>query len=262
MFELDYLSQRLTFTRSTDTTNPRLIGGYAPTFEGESVDLPLASAEPLAAELDAFLAVVRDGGRPVVDAEDGRWAVVARRRPAAGRPRAADGRARRGPACDDDHRRGRRRRPTWPAARSRCEPNPCRHAPARRCASPWRGEPGHGRGRGRRRCRQDGPAAGRPVRVARLAGHRGRHRRGGRRRRSTRAGRTSTRSPASPSWSPAAHAEGRLRATTDGAAAAREADVVVLIVPVMLDADARPDYRHMDAADRLRSRRASTPGRS
>lgn len=76
MFELDYLSQRLTFTRSTDTTNPRLIGGYAPTFEGESIDLPLAVAEPLAAELDAFLGVVRDGGRPVVDASDGRWAVV------------------------------------------------------------------------------------------------------------------------------------------------------------------------------------------
>jgi nucleotide sugar dehydrogenase len=46
----------------------------------------------------------------------------------------------------------------------------------------------------------------------------------------------------------AAHAEGRLRATTDAAAASREADVVVVIVPVMLDADARPDHRHMDAA--------------
>jgi len=46
----------------------------------------------------------------------------------------------------------------------------------------------------------------------------------------------------------AAHAEGRLRATADGTAAAREADVVVLIVPVMLDADSRPDHRHMDAA--------------
>ena len=76
MFELDYLSQRLTFTRSIDTTNPQLISGYAPTFEGESVDLPFDSGEPLAAELDAFLAVVRDGSRPVVDAEDGRWAVV------------------------------------------------------------------------------------------------------------------------------------------------------------------------------------------
>jgi UDP-N-acetylglucosamine 3-dehydrogenase len=76
MFELDYLSQRLTFTRSTDTTNPRLIAGYAPTFEGESVDLPLETHEPLAAELDAFMTVVRDGGRPVVDAHDGRWAVV------------------------------------------------------------------------------------------------------------------------------------------------------------------------------------------
>jgi UDP-N-acetylglucosamine 3-dehydrogenase len=76
MFELDYLSQRLTFTRSTDTTNPRLIAGYAPTFEGESVDLPLETHEPLAAELDAFLGIVRDGGQPVVDAEDGRWAVM------------------------------------------------------------------------------------------------------------------------------------------------------------------------------------------
>jgi len=76
MFELDYLTQRLTFTRATDTTNPRLIGGYAPTFEGEMVELPVASTEPLAAELDAFLGVVRAGGRPVVDAEDGLWAVA------------------------------------------------------------------------------------------------------------------------------------------------------------------------------------------
>ncbi|MCI0581396.1 MAG: nucleotide sugar dehydrogenase [Chloroflexi bacterium] len=44
------------------------------------------------------------------------------------------------------------------------------------------------------------------------------------------------------------HAAGRLRATTDGAAAARDADVVVLIVPVMLDSAHQPDYRHMDAA--------------
>ncbi|MEO5941226.1 MAG: Gfo/Idh/MocA family oxidoreductase [Candidatus Limnocylindrales bacterium] len=76
MFELDYLTQRLTFTRATDTTNPRLIGGYAPTFEGDVVELPVASAEPLASELDAFIEVVRAGGRPVVDAEDGLWAVA------------------------------------------------------------------------------------------------------------------------------------------------------------------------------------------
>jgi nucleotide sugar dehydrogenase len=44
------------------------------------------------------------------------------------------------------------------------------------------------------------------------------------------------------------HGEGRLRATLDAAEAARDADVVVLIVPVMLDADHRPDYRYMDAA--------------
>ena len=76
MFELDYLTQRLTFTKATDTTNPRLIEGYAPTFEGEVAEVPVASAEPLAAELDAFIEVVRSGGRPVVDAEDGLWAVA------------------------------------------------------------------------------------------------------------------------------------------------------------------------------------------
>jgi nucleotide sugar dehydrogenase len=45
-----------------------------------------------------------------------------------------------------------------------------------------------------------------------------------------------------------AHAAGRLRATLDGAAAAREADVVLLIVPVILDDEHQPDYRFMDAA--------------
>ena len=76
MFELDYLTQRLTFTRATDTTNPRLIGGYAPTFEGEVVELPVTSTEPLAGEIEAFVSIVRNGGRPVVDAEDGLWAVA------------------------------------------------------------------------------------------------------------------------------------------------------------------------------------------
>jgi nucleotide sugar dehydrogenase len=45
-----------------------------------------------------------------------------------------------------------------------------------------------------------------------------------------------------------AHTGGRLWATTDGAEAARVSDVVVLIVPVMLDDTQQPDYRHMDAA--------------
>jgi predicted dehydrogenase len=75
MFELDYLTQRLTFTRA-DAGGPDLIAGYAPTFAGDVAELPVANGEPLAAELDAFLAVVRDGGRPVVDVEDGLWAVA------------------------------------------------------------------------------------------------------------------------------------------------------------------------------------------
>jgi nucleotide sugar dehydrogenase len=44
------------------------------------------------------------------------------------------------------------------------------------------------------------------------------------------------------------HAAGRLRATTDAASATREADVAVLIVPVMLDDGHQPDYRYMDSA--------------
>jgi len=76
MFELDYLTQRLTFTKAADVAHPTYIGGYAPTFEGDVAVLPVVNAEPLAAELDAFVEVVRRGGRPVVDAEDGLWAVA------------------------------------------------------------------------------------------------------------------------------------------------------------------------------------------
>jgi nucleotide sugar dehydrogenase len=45
-----------------------------------------------------------------------------------------------------------------------------------------------------------------------------------------------------------AHASGRLTATTSGTEAARSSDVVVIIVPVMLNDRRQPDYRYMDAA--------------
>jgi UDP-N-acetylglucosamine 3-dehydrogenase len=76
MFELDYLTQRLTFTKAADVVHPTLIGGYAPNFEGDVANLPVVIAEPLAAELDAFVGVVRNGGRPPIDAADGAWAVA------------------------------------------------------------------------------------------------------------------------------------------------------------------------------------------
>jgi predicted dehydrogenase len=76
MFELDYLTQRLTFTKSAEGALPTFIGGYAPTFEGDVAILPVDNAEPLAAEIDAFVEVVRRGGRPIIDAEDGLWAVA------------------------------------------------------------------------------------------------------------------------------------------------------------------------------------------
>ena len=76
MFELDYLSQKLTFSRTTDPATPTLIGGFAPTFEAEVAEVPVERREPLEAELSAFLDIVQCGGRPEVDAEDGLWAVA------------------------------------------------------------------------------------------------------------------------------------------------------------------------------------------
>ncbi len=57
-----------------------------------------------------------------------------------------------------------------------------------------------------------------------------------------------TEEPGLPERLAAVHAAGRVDATTEAAPAVRAADVVVLIVPVMLDDQQHPDYRHMDAA--------------
>ena len=74
MFELDYLTQRLTFTKS-DLAHPQLIAGYAPTFTGDVLEIEVQTHEPLRAQLDAFVRSVRTGERPYVDGEDGAWAV-------------------------------------------------------------------------------------------------------------------------------------------------------------------------------------------
>jgi len=75
MFELDYLTQKLTFTRS-NVERPQMIGGYATTFTGDVADIPVQSIEPLRAQLDEFVRVLRTGERPYVDGEDGLWAVA------------------------------------------------------------------------------------------------------------------------------------------------------------------------------------------
>jgi UDP-N-acetylglucosamine 3-dehydrogenase len=76
MFELDYLTQGLTFTKLASERAPRMIGGYAPTFEGDTAVLPVENAEPLRSELQAFARVVREGSMPEVGAADGLWAVA------------------------------------------------------------------------------------------------------------------------------------------------------------------------------------------
>jgi predicted dehydrogenase len=75
MFELDYLTQKLTFTRS-NVDRPLLIRGYATTFTGDVAEIPITNVEPLRAELGEFVRVLRTGERPYVDAEDGLWAVA------------------------------------------------------------------------------------------------------------------------------------------------------------------------------------------
>ena len=130
-------------------------------------------------------------------------------------------------------------------------PQPVPPRPSARPVAPWTGEPGTAGTVAVVGAGKMGLPLAAQFAVARLVRHRRRHRPGGRRLRSTRAARTSARSRASPSSSQTAHAAGRLRATTDGAEAARAADVVVLIVPVMLDASQQPDHRYMDCGGRL-----------
>ena len=74
MFELDYLTQNLTFT-SSNLERPELIDGYATTFSGNVAKIDVNIVEPLKAQLDEFVRVLRGGGRPQVDAADGLWAV-------------------------------------------------------------------------------------------------------------------------------------------------------------------------------------------
>jgi predicted dehydrogenase len=75
MFELDYLTQKLTFTRS-NVEMPQMIRGYATTFTGDVADIPIQNVEPLRAQLDEFVRVLRTGEQPYVDGEDGLWAVA------------------------------------------------------------------------------------------------------------------------------------------------------------------------------------------
>ena len=75
MFQLDLLAQTLTFTRGPKDLEPTYLGGFAPTFEGTTVTLPVVSVEPLRLELDAFLGSVRSRVAPTVTAEEGRWAL-------------------------------------------------------------------------------------------------------------------------------------------------------------------------------------------
>jgi len=76
MFQADYLTQTLTFTRGAAELVPSYHGGYAAMFAGETVDIPVDHAEPLRLELDAFFGAVRDGTSAVVSGADGLTALT------------------------------------------------------------------------------------------------------------------------------------------------------------------------------------------
>ena len=69
-FELDYLSQALTFTRGRESA-PVFLGGFAPTIAGETSEIPVTRGEPLAIQLDGFLTAVRGEGPVNTTARDG-----------------------------------------------------------------------------------------------------------------------------------------------------------------------------------------------
>ena len=173
MFELDYLTQRLTFT-SADIGSPTMIDGYATTFEGNVVNIDVASHEPLAAELAAFLAVARRGGRPVVDGEDGLWALaIASALLRAAAERTTDRVVRRGgpdlrPMTIKDRPSSSN---SMVGGAISLTPNAL-HARGRTPRDAMDGRTGHGRDRDGGRRGEDGSPAGRPVRESWLVGHR------------------------------------------------------------------------------------------
>ncbi len=69
-FELDYLSQTLTFTRAGDAA-PVYLDGFAPTLAGDTTEVPVSRGEPLAIQLDGFVAAVRDGAPTAPTAREG-----------------------------------------------------------------------------------------------------------------------------------------------------------------------------------------------
>ena len=158
-----------------------------------SSSCPSATREPLAAELEAFLGVVRDGRPP-----GGRR----RGRPLGRRPRRcpADGCARASrPSSWCRHESvvvARRSRRASLGGSIELPPQPCRHGTPRQVA-PWTGEAGTAGTVAVVGAGKMGLPLAAQFAVARLVGDRRRHRSARSSRRSTRAGRTSARSPGS-----------------------------------------------------------------
>ena len=242
MFELDYLTQRLTFTRS-DVGHPKMSAGTRRRSPARS---PRSRSRTRAARgrTRRVHPVIRDGGA-VVTARTGLGGRH-RERPAPGGGTVGRSISRRAAHRDlpaDDASIPGRHRPEPPRRLDRDPGQPCLHSPPRGAAV------------GRRARDRDGRVVGAgkmglPL-AAQFAGHgwqvtavdvneavvTGDQRRPVARCRGARPGRQSPR-PTRGSTAGDDERRGRRKAV----------DVVVLIVPVMLDDRHQPDYRYMDAA--------------
>jgi UDP-N-acetylglucosamine 3-dehydrogenase len=71
MFVVNYLTQDLTLYENTSSAGTDDVFAVMGVSEGRMIRFPVQKFEPLKAEIQAFVAAVRDGGKPLVDGDEG-----------------------------------------------------------------------------------------------------------------------------------------------------------------------------------------------
>ena len=71
MFVVNYLTQDLTLYENVSTAGAAEVFAVMGVGEGRMIRFPVQRFEPLKAEIQSFVAAVRDGERPLVDGEEG-----------------------------------------------------------------------------------------------------------------------------------------------------------------------------------------------
>ena len=71
MFVVNYLTQDLTLYENVSSVGAAKVFAVMGVAEGRMIRFPVQRFEPLKAEIQSFVAAVRDGERPLVDGEEG-----------------------------------------------------------------------------------------------------------------------------------------------------------------------------------------------